>query len=405
MNNINEILSLNQDLKDLEILDSINELEDISESWNDKNINLSSEYPYIIFNTSDLVLTLNLCSKLVLSKSNNFSYNTVALVPNPKFKQMYFYITNELSHYRYKTELLGNSEEMFNDLISIPILTLQKLVKLMGNKILIYKKDNNFYIRLQNGDLLLDSRPSDENIIFFPSEPNEKICEIKLNILNSIIEPTLPLLNSEIAIENKRLNFTGEKAYFNSSFFYIESNIKSPRISISIKDSEFISKLAKYYKDETILLFNTKSDLPRIYLKCKNVEYEFISSVSSISDLLVNQMNSNIKDSEFKVNYLEFYKIINLATILPSSTGYVKLKHNKNSIDIILSSSKGDSKFNLETSDIVSNFYNNEILCRASLLKKLLLPFSKSEEIELAFNNTSICVYNKSTKAILITYN
>ena len=218
-NLIKDILSLNNELKELEILDNINNLEDIEEQINNPSIDLNVNYPYIIFDTYDLLRTINLCNKLILQKSNNFSYNSISLVPVLEYKTLYFYVTNELSHFRYRTELLGDVNEMLNEYISIPLITLQKLVKLMGNKVLIYKKDNNYYLRLQNGDLLLDVYKANENIIFFPSEPDLKLLEIPVSNLGNIVDAMLPLLNYEISSENKRINFTEEKAYFNSSSY------------------------------------------------------------------------------------------------------------------------------------------------------------------------------------------
>lgn len=404
-NLIKDILSLNNELKELEILDNINNLEDIEEQINNPSIDLNVNYPYIIFDTYDLLRTINLCNKLILQKSNNFSYNSISLVPVLEYKTLYFYVTNELSHFRYRTELLGDINEMLNEYISIPLITLQKLVKLMGNKVLIYKKDNNYYLRLQNGDLLLDVYKANENIIFFPSEPDLKLLEISVSNLGNIVDAMLPLLNYEISSENKRINFTEEKAYFNSSSYYIESNINTPKLSLSLKDAEFISKLNKYYKNDNMILFNTKSTLPRLFIKLDKIEYEFINSINSISKLLTDQINTSIKPIEATLNYLDLYKVVNLATNLPSSTGNIKLKYKDNFLIISITSAKGDSNFSIPIEKISNNLYKDEIIIRATLLKKLLLSFTKSENINIALNNISITIENDFSKAILMTNN
>ena len=404
-NLIKDILSLNNELKELEILDNINNLEDIEEQINNPSIDLNVNYPYIIFDTYDLLRTINLCNKLILQKSNNFSYNSISLVPVLEYKTLYFYVTNELSHFRYRTELLGDVNEMLNEYISIPLITLQKLVKLMGNKVLIYKKDNNYYLRLQNGDLLLDVYKANENIIFFPSEPDLKLLEIPVSNLGNIVDAMLPLLNYEISSENKRINFTEEKAYFNSSSYYIESNINTPKLSLSLKDAEFISKLNKYYKNDNMILFNTKSTLPRLFIKLDKIEYEFINSINSISKLLTDQINTSIKPIEATLNYLDLYKVVNLATNLPSSTGNIKLKYKDNFLIISITSAKGDSNFSIPIEKISNNLYKDEIIIIATLLKKLLLYFTKSENINIALNNISITIENDFSKAILMTNN
>lgn len=403
---IKDILSLNQEFKELEILDTINEIEEIEEQIDSPLIDLDINYPYMIFDTHDLLRVINLCNKLVLPKSNNFSYNSISLIPIPEYKTLYFYITNELSHFRYKTELLGNTNEMLKDYISIPLIVLQKLVKLMGNKILIYKKDNNYYIRLQNGDLLLDTYSVNENIIFFPSEPEEKIAELKIDIIGNIVDSILPLLNTEISVENKRINFTGEKVYFNSSSYYIESTQNTPRMSLSLKDAEFISKLNKYYKNETLLIFNTKSNLPRLFIKIDKVEFEFINSVNSISEILTEQIKNALIPVEISLKHLDLYKVVNLATTLPSSTGNIKLYYNVDKLIIEIYSNKGVSSFKIPMNRLdIPSIMKKEIILRASVLKKLLSSFNKSEIIKLGFNNTNIVIENDFSKAVLISYN
>lgn len=404
MDIIKNILSLNQEFKELEILDNINDIEEIEEQINNPSISLDVDFPYIVFDTNDLIRVINLCNKLVLQKSNNFSYNSISFVPVIEYKTLYFYVTNELSHFRYKTELLGNPSEMLTDYISIPLNVLQKLVKLMGNKVLIYKNNNNFYIRLQNGDLLLDFYPVNEKIIFFPSEPNNKLAEIPISSLGNIIDSMIPLLNNEIQSENRRINFNGEKAYFNSSIYYIESLINTPKMSLSIKDAEFISKLNKYYKNDKILLFDTSSILPRLYIKVDKVEYEFINSINRINDIVSKQIDSLIKPLESSLTYLDLFKIINLATLLPSSTGNINLKYKNKNLIISINSVKGNSDFSIPIDIISDNLYNNEISIRANLLKKLLLSFSNSNKIKLCLNDTAIILENDFSRAILISY-
>lgn len=236
---------------------------------NNDNINLVTEYPYIIFMRADIIRVMNLCNKIVQTKSDIAAYNSISLVPVPEFKTLNLYVTNELSHFNYQAELIGDSSEMLKDNISIPFIVLQKIVKLMGNKVLIYKKDNTYYIRLVNGDLILDVRPADMKILTFPGEISTKVADISIDTLGQTVNCILPLLSSEIKGEARRINFTGESAYYNSSFYYIESNLKTPVMCLSYRDADFISRLSKYYKGEMIQIFSVKSDLSRLYFKIR----------------------------------------------------------------------------------------------------------------------------------------
>ena len=154
-----------------------------------------------------------------------------------------------------------------------------------------------------------------------------------------------------------------------------------------------------------MILFNTKSTLPRLFIKLDKIEYEFINSINSISKLLTDQINTSIKPIEATLNYLDLYKVVNLATNLPSSTGNIKLKYKDNFLIISITSAKGDSNFSIPIEKISNNLYKDEIIIRATLLKKLLLSFTKSENINIALNNISITIENDFSKAILMTNN
>lgn len=397
---IKDILSLNQEFKELEIVNDVLELDSLN-NIKDININLDISYPYLVFNSEELIKVIDLCNKIVLNKSNNVIYNSITLVPDLKHKRLYFYVTNELSYFRYNVELLGNIDEMFSDIISIPINSLQKIIRLIGNKTLIYKKDNLFYIRIQNGDLLLDNIITNLDIIKFPSNPTEMISEVKISNLYNITNSVLPLLNSEVSLDNKKITFLNNKAYFISSSYYLESNIRIPDFTLSLKDTEFINKLFKYYKNDSILLFKTDASISRLYLKVGNVEYEFLYSNPNKSSLYINQMNALLIEPQLEIQLLDLYKIVNLASILPTSTGIIKFEI-KDDLNITITTNKGDSNFNLKY-DKISDLYKGEILCRASLLKRLLASF-KQDKIKIALSDNCIYLDDGYSKAILITY-
>ena len=108
-----DILDAAKGLTDLmsETQDTLEDLEETSKS----EINLKTDYPYLIFKTEDLIRVMNLCNKVVQPKSDNPAYNTISIVPVPKFNVVNFYVTNDLSHFSYQAELIGEQDKMLNE--------------------------------------------------------------------------------------------------------------------------------------------------------------------------------------------------------------------------------------------------------------------------------------------------
>ena len=156
-NQLNYMIDAIQSVKSLDTEDKI---EDNIEVENNKDINLTvdSRYKHIIFDREDLLAMINLSTPIVLNKSEHVVYNSITFVPQPEYKTITMVATNELSLLRYKSELIGEVSQMSSSVFSIPLVTLQKIVRLMGNKALFYITEDSLCVRLLDGDLKLDLR-------------------------------------------------------------------------------------------------------------------------------------------------------------------------------------------------------------------------------------------------------
>lgn len=292
--------------------------------------------------------------------------------------------------------------------ISIPFIVLQKLVKLMGNKILIYKNGLNLYIRLIDGDLLLDIRQPNMDIVKFPGnvDTSNKLAELDILTFGYISNSFLPLLNSEMRSEAKRVYFNGDIAYFISGTYYMEAKIKTPQLVLSLKDIEFFSKLYKYYKDKKIILFGVKdSAVPRVFVKMDNIEYQFINSKVPNDPLITQQLDKLSVEPECVVNYERLTKIISLSNSLPTSTGNVKLSYKNDKLNICITSNKGDSNFNLSTTKLSTKLYTDEVLVNSSVLRTLLYVFNLSNSINISITDLTLVLSSGAVKVILMHNN
>lgn len=371
---------------------------------NDNEINLNVDYPYLIFSRDDLVRTINLCNKMILAKSDISEYNSISFIPVKDFKRINLCVTNELSHFTFSTEMLGSIENSINNSFSISLIVLQKIIKFMGNKVLIYKNENKYYTRLLDGDLLIDARPVNEEIVIMPGNINDKIAEIGLDNLGGLCNSILPILLSDISSSYKRVYFNGDKAYFKSPFYYIESDIKTPKMILSFRDIEFISKLYKYYKNSKILLFNVTTSLPRLRLKVDNINYQFISS-NSFDNTILESMDSLMKEPEVSIDYNKLYRTISMLNSLPNSSNIIKLKYINGLLNLNITNNSGESNFNFELKKLTNRkLHEKEVTLNINIFKKIMDSFYGDDTIELALDNKGITIKNKTIKSFLLNY-
>lgn len=290
--------------------------EDILENSVTEDINIDIPNPKLVMSQSDLIRAINLSSTIIQPKSDNIVYNSLTFISKGSLK---IFATNELSHFMYNISTISNSLDL---VFSIPLVLIQKLTKLMGNKVMFFIDENKLYIRLLSGDLLLDLRIPNMNLVKLPilDEDITESLEIPVNTLGRITSSILPILSTELRSDFKKISFLGDKAFYLSPFYYIEAIIKTPNMSLRMKDAEFISKLYKFYSDKNLKLSLVKGKINRIQLKMENITYIFISGQAEIEEFTKNQIDSLIKPINIIFNFDRFNKIINLATLLPNST-------------------------------------------------------------------------------------
>ncbi len=370
---------------------------------NDKSIDLSVDYPHLIFKRDDLVRVINLCSKIILVKSDISEYSSISFI-----KSLYtlnFYVTNELSHFRYEAELIGDLTKCIEEPFSISLAILQKIVRLMGNKVLIYNREGKFYIRLLDGDLLIDARPVRKDIVLMPGDVKDKVAELSLSTFGKACYSILPLISSETINDFKKLYFTGNKMYFKSSFYYIDGDIKTPEMCLSFRDVEFISRLYKYYKDSKIILFSVDTSLSRYRIIMNNIEYQFINSRASEMNLVIDEMNKLIKEPEISIQYDKLYRVINLATNLPGINNTISMKYTSDKLNLNIINNRGTSNFNFSIEKLAQGrLFGKEITLNAIILKRLLSAFSNSQNIDIALDDLGVTIKTDFIRAFLMIY-
>ena len=102
------------------------------------------------------------------------------------------------------------------------------------------------------------------------------------------------------------------------------------------------------------------------------------------------------------IDYAQLYKLVDISSILPTSTGKVEFNYNDSGVEFILKSKKGDSKFTLvgskegDTTPMSSNF-----TISSKLLYIFLKAFSSQSSIAFYLTEKGMGLSSNEYDAIL----
>ena len=306
---------------------------------------LKVDYESIILEKEELIKTLNLASKIAHTSSTAIECNSITFIPNWEHRTLTLTVTNDLTYFKCKTELIGAGNPL-RDVFSIKVETLNKLKSFFRDKILIYKKNNEYYIRLLDGDLLLEARIPNMTKLAFTTVPSNLIFEAKVNTFAELLN-SYKIMSDDFS--DKWLAFDGEKLSLCGLNFYSETRFRSPIMCLLMQDVDLLIRLNQYYSEDMLQIFSTDSRIPKLYLKIGNIEIEILNVLSNINKTNIEKLSQFISTSSYSIETEALRRVLSIALNLSNIDKDCILKIKDDSILVILKTSKGDSEFNLVT--------------------------------------------------------
>lgn len=306
---------------------------------------LKVDYESIILEKEELIKTLNLASKIAHTSSTAIECNSITFIPNWEHRTLTLTVTNDLTYFKCKAELIGAGNPL-RDVFSIKVETLNKLKSFFRDKILIYKKNNEYYIRLLDGDLLLEARIPNMTKLAFTTVPSNLIFEAKVNTFTDLLN-SYKIMSDDFS--DKWLAFDGEKLSLCGLNFYSETRFRSPTMCLLMQDVDLLIRLNQYYSEDVLQIFSTDSRIPKLYLKIGNIEIEILNVLSNINKTNIEKLSQFISTSSYSIETEALRRVLSIALNLSNIDKDCILKIKDDSILVILKTSKGDSEFNLVT--------------------------------------------------------
>ncbi len=353
------------------------------------SINKEVETEHIRFKRKDLITMLQLSSSIINTKSNQYVPKSITILYNEFGYRMV--ANNDLEYLEYEFEVL-NEDKRLLDTICLPIELIKSISSMLDEEIIIYKKEENYYIRLLlEGDLYLDLPKPESTLLrrpingykplYFKQELGQDSNLVSCSHLQEALKAIMPIVEEEPVLDRRRITFLLDRAYFASRTYFIEYSLPLPKMRISLRFAEVLRKITLAYSEDGVIEFYQDEQIPsRIIVKCLGVL--FTSTVTSVYEesKLIEYLDRVRTYKQLLVDLKDIEKVVNIAYSLPYSRKEVNIKYNN---DLVLSvpMRTKTTEFKVPFKEIGKIKSKGDIILSAGSLKRLVDSFGSGEAI------------------------
>jgi hypothetical protein len=371
------------------------------------SIDISTEFSHIRFKRDDLITMVKLSASIINLKSTQVVPKSITIVYNEDGYKMV--ANNDLEYLEYKFEVL-NKENRLTDTISLPIDIINSVIKMTDNEIMIYKKEDSYYIRLLlEGDLYLELPKPEAALLTKPTTGLEPL-KFKEEDPGNIVSPQyllealkafIPIVEEEPILDRRRITFNKDRMYFSSMKYFLDYRLPLPKIKISLRFAEVVKRLISSYNiSEGIRFYQDKNTDSRIALEYGNVFFTSTITKVPCETKLVEYLDRVRSHKQFLVNIKDLERVVNIAYALPYSRKEVKIKFNSEDLVVTVPMKTRVTEFKIQCKKLEDISISNELVLSAKSLKKLIECFS-SDDVVLSILDTSLVLSKGNLTGVL----
>lgn len=339
------------------------------------DIDTTIEYPHLLLRTDDVLKVIKVIGPIINLKSTRNIPKSLTLYWDGEILK--YLITDDLSYFTQKVSLL-NTDNILKETLCIPLNIIQAASKSFGKSILIYKKEDNYYLRLATGDLILDLVKPEETLLKKPGVIGNEILYTSSNRLGEALKATLPILSCEVIPEKRKLTFINNNIEFTTGKFLISYAIEVPDMKLSYKAAEFLKSLCNFYNG-AIHFYEDQNNTNRIHVLCDGIEYTTFVGKENLTNTIGTFIEEKNKSIGVWVSIRDFNSIVTLASSLNYAIGSMNFSINKEgNLVVEIPNTRGTSTFviNRNQGELTVGENNNSVSVLSKSLKKLLGSFS-----------------------------
>lgn len=382
-----------EDLEDIESLDDLLGAEsDVTTKEEDVFDYGDIEHPHIIVKSSEFNHILKVSSILRhgISKFTKASSVGIEVVDG----HINFHLSNGSDiFYNYKTDLV-NSDNLISGFFSLSSTVLATVARAFPSLIVIYKKEERYFIKLVGGDVELSETDALREELSDSNFDNYKDYGVIYDSLNNIIKKFHPLVSSSPVSMHRKIYFD-DGAYvlfLQGACQYVKSD-KIPKFNLGLKESKLLYYMLDYHKNGEYKV--SKFENNSIMFEGENFSFSIAYEAKRISKFgdLLSAVNTIHEYGDY--NYVDTSQLLNIlfmSVSLPHSISIVEFNYNDGgNITCKMRTKKSDSVFELK-GEAVSDVkpLGNNIAIQSMIIKSFINSFSSDSNLGVVLSDTGV---------------
>lgn len=294
--------------------------------------------------------------------------------------------------YVEQTIALLNDHNILDEVVVIPTDILVKLTKAVPVNTVIYKKDDKFYIRLYGGDIVLETYSMGSDKFIF-SEQMVKDPTMSAEDIAAVMKDFSTIVTSAVSPAERRIICEADRAYASYLFAIIMAKKSLTECDLKPKDINVLKSLL-VNSEETLNVSHTDKDVTpkRCQISGSNFKYTFLLSEAKISDSMKNSISNVVTSNGVFVDFVQLYKMVEVAAELPYSTGKIGVNYSDEGIRIAIKTKKdADAIFDIAGSkEGDTTPIKDELIVQAKLFRVVLRSFASKASVKLTVSKDGI---------------
>ena len=359
------------------------------------SLDVEIKEPHLKLSTKEFLEALKIAKSTISSSSKDLISRSALL--KVEGGVLYLYCTDFDIYLKLKLNIL-NTENLITDTVIFPVDSIMQLLKAVPSTTVISKKEDSYYINLVGVSVILETHVVDESKFKFTGTMNKSDKTINSNKLYSIIKDFSPLVSSAISPSEKRIVFSN-KVFSTYMLSSISADLDLPDLDLRVKDMSVLRQLTNLEKEEELSIYFGANG--RCAIEGDTFNYTFLTSDLKTNKTLLDILDKQDYTNGLFIDYLSFYKLIELSADLNYSTGKVNIKLEEDKCIVTFKTRKGnDSVLTLEGLK-EGSITQIEKEVQSKLLRILLKSFSGSSQVKVNLTEESLIVTNENYKGVL----